>query len=599
MRRTIKMNLNGNLPSDWKSPLFSLVPDLVPEDDTYTRNVSLTSPLKTRHTTPESKLESSGGRIEAFALVQSLDKPSATEKVGQSTSDHRYSLDMSPTHPTSGLPNIGSSCYLNSALQALAHAPILLHLLQTAYKLRPTPRPHKKTSNTHITQRKFDSMLRLSEDVQDALAFLTTYPQPLPFREVEQLMFHLHKNLGIVNPQFVGFKQNDSHEALLALLDVLDETTMPIASADDEIASAAEARADDASELVVVFRPNQPTAQRLALLSSLFASFQATPRTPIRDSCTGLLGGTVLCHSCGQARVSLHAFTALSLPLPPTPFFSFGHAHRIETLLAEMAVCSEVEGFVCSCCGRAGQTVTHGELLSIELQVLSVLSEGQLESVDSCSHRQHAAPLRLRRLRTSDGDCSADARHAVSAGGDDQPCRDGAGRTLHFVCWGVRREGRVEGRSRAESEGKRPGGGVDEGSEGNEEECEGERREGEWRREREGEDFFLCSSACVSDSASLAVSSVSVATTPARPPLAPPNHPKRMCVCISKHRDDWTEGDAVRAAGWHCRRCLGPLSLDIESTHTLPFQAALPGVLDGWISFIRFQAIVRLNGSIP
>ncbi|KAK2946597.1 hypothetical protein BLNAU_18433 [Blattamonas nauphoetae] len=391
-------------------------------------------------------------------------------------------------------------------------------------------------------------MLRLSEDVQDALAFLTTYPQPLPFREVEQLMFHLHKNLGIVNPQFVGFKQNDSHEALLALLDVLDETTMPIASADDEIASAAEARADDASELVVVFRPNQPTAQRLALLSSLFASFQATPRTPIRDSCTGLLGGTVLCHSCGQARVSLHAFTALSLPLPPTPFFSFGHAHRIETLLAEMAVCSEVEGFVCSCCGRAGQTVTHGEfvaawpkvlflrvesgeslflLLSIELQVLSVLSEGQLESVDSCSHRQHAAPLRLRRLRTSDGDCSADARHAVSAGGDDQPCRDGAGRTLHFM----------SGRS--------------------------------------------------------------TATTPARPPLAPPNHPKRMCVCISKHRDDWTEGDAVRAAGWHCRRCLGPLSLDIESTHTLPFQAALPGVLDGWISFIRFQAIVRLNGSIP
>ncbi|KAK2950085.1 putative Ubiquitin carboxyl-terminal hydrolase [Blattamonas nauphoetae] len=440
MRRTIKNEPHWKSPFRLKSPYSSFIPDLIPEDDKYQQNVSLASSRKTRDTTPESKLESSGGRIEAFALVQSLDKPSATENVEQSSSDRRYSLDMSPTvdphhsqaftssyyepslsddsriktkspeqhssktsstilhnqldtpshftqpsprpsfqhfhpslflqRPTSGLPNIGSSCYLNSALQALAHVPILLHLLQTAYQLRPTPRPHKKTSNTHITQLQFDSMLRLSEDVQDALAFLTTFPPSHSFRDVEQLMFHLHKNLGIVNPQFVGFKQNDSHEALLTLLDVLDETTMPIASADDESASAAEARADDASELVVVFKPNQPTAQRLALLSSLFASFQATPRTPIRDSCTGLLGGTVLCHSCGQARVSLHAFTALSLPLPPTPFFSFGHAHRIETLLAEMAVCSEVEGFVCSCCGRAGQTVTHGEFVAAWPKVL-------------------------------------------------------------------------------------------------------------------------------------------------------------------------------------------------------------------------------------
>lgn len=105
-----------------------------------------------------------------------------------------------------GLRNIGNTCYMNSALQALNSTPPLRQLMLGPHQLR-----YPMTSSRELRM-----LLNEYEDLYDYV-WSGTATSAVPKG--------LHTLIGRINPLFRGYAQHDSQELLRTLLDSLHEST--------------------------------------------------------------------------------------------------------------------------------------------------------------------------------------------------------------------------------------------------------------------------------------------------------------------------------------------------------------------------------------
>jgi len=117
------------------------------------------------------------------------------------------SLDLSHNF-RNGLPNLGNTCYLNSILQILMHTPELIHFF---------------LSNDHCIK-----LLMLNNKYKDILIatkftelFVSYWTQDEA--TLRKDLFFFKKTLGKHFAEFAGSKQNDQHECIIYLLDILHQ----------------------------------------------------------------------------------------------------------------------------------------------------------------------------------------------------------------------------------------------------------------------------------------------------------------------------------------------------------------------------------------
>ncbi|GAV75105.1 UCH domain-containing protein/DUSP domain-containing protein [Cephalotus follicularis] len=181
-----------------------------------------------------------------------------------------------------GLQNLGNTCFMNSALQCLAHTPPIVEYFLQDYS----------------DEINMDNPLGMHGEL--ALAFgellrklwssgATTVP-PRAFKG----------KLVRFAPQFSGYNQHDSQELLAFLLDGLHEDLNRVKQK-----PYMEIKDSDG-------RPDEVVAQEC------WNNHKARNDSLIVDVCQGQYKSTLVCPDCGKISITFDPFMYLSLPLPST-----------------------------------------------------------------------------------------------------------------------------------------------------------------------------------------------------------------------------------------------------------------------------------------
>ncbi|KAL8496254.1 hypothetical protein ACS0TY_020096 [Phlomoides rotata] len=181
-----------------------------------------------------------------------------------------------------GLQNLGNTCFMNSALQCLAHTPKLVDYFLGDYKREINP----------------DNPLGMKGEIASSFGDLMKKlwapgATPLAPRTFKLKLAHFA-------PQFSGFNQHDSQELLAFLLDGLHEDLNRV-----KCKPYVEAKDSDG-------RPDEEVADEY------WRNHLARNDSIIVDVCQGQYRSTLICPDCRKVSVTFDPFMYLSLPLPST-----------------------------------------------------------------------------------------------------------------------------------------------------------------------------------------------------------------------------------------------------------------------------------------
>ncbi|XP_010542043.1 PREDICTED: ubiquitin carboxyl-terminal hydrolase 9-like isoform X2 [Tarenaya hassleriana] len=181
-----------------------------------------------------------------------------------------------------GLQNLGNTCFMNSALQCLAHTPpIVEYFLQDYSDDLNTQNPLGMCGELALA---FGELLRkLWSSGRNAVV-------PRTFKT----------KLARFAPQFSGYNQHDSQELLAFLLDGLHEDLNKV-----KRKPYIEAKDSDG-------RPDEEVAEEC------WNYHKARNDSVIVDVCQGQYKSTLVCPNCGKISITFDPFMYLSLPLPST-----------------------------------------------------------------------------------------------------------------------------------------------------------------------------------------------------------------------------------------------------------------------------------------
>ncbi|XP_077241064.1 ubiquitin-specific protease 8 isoform X2 [Tasmannia lanceolata] len=181
-----------------------------------------------------------------------------------------------------GLQNLGNTCFMNSAIQCLAHTPKLVEYFLGDYS---------REINQHNP---------LGMDGELALAFGDLLRKLWAPGRAPVAPRLFKTKLARFAPQFGGFNQHDSQELLAFLLDGLHEDLNRVKHKPYIEAKDADGRPD---ELVA---------------DEFWANHLARNDSIIVDVCQGQYRSTLVCPVCNKVSVTFDPFMYLSLPLPST-----------------------------------------------------------------------------------------------------------------------------------------------------------------------------------------------------------------------------------------------------------------------------------------
>ncbi|CAN0923377.1 Ubiquitin carboxyl-terminal hydrolase 8 [Linum grandiflorum] len=181
-----------------------------------------------------------------------------------------------------GLQNLGNTCFMNSAIQCLAHTPKLVDYFLGDY-FREINRDNPLGMNGEIA-------LAFGELIRKIWAPGASAVTPGTFKS----------KLGRFAPQFSGFNQHDSQELLAFLLDGLHEDLNRVKSK-----PYVEAKDGDGC-------PDEEVADEY------WRNHLARNDSIIVDICQGQYKSTLVCPVCKKVSIMFDPFMYLSLPLPST-----------------------------------------------------------------------------------------------------------------------------------------------------------------------------------------------------------------------------------------------------------------------------------------
>ncbi|KAK3140274.1 hypothetical protein QOZ80_5AG0398500 [Eleusine coracana subsp. coracana] len=181
-----------------------------------------------------------------------------------------------------GLDNLGNTCFMNSAVQCLAHTSKLVDYFLGDY--------HKEINPHNPLGMKGELAYAFGDLLRKLWAIDRTPVAPRQFKT----------KLGRFAPQFSGFNQHDSQELLAFLLDGLHEDLNRV-----KCKPYSEAKDSDG-------RPDEEVADEY------WGNHLARNDSIIVDICQGQYKSTLVCPICKKVSVTFDPFMYLSLPLPST-----------------------------------------------------------------------------------------------------------------------------------------------------------------------------------------------------------------------------------------------------------------------------------------
>lgn len=181
-----------------------------------------------------------------------------------------------------GLDNLGNTCFMNSAVQCLAHTSKLVDYFLGDF--------HKEVNPHNPLGMKGELAYAFGDLLRKLWAIDRTPVAPRQFKA----------RLGRFAPQFSGFNQHDSQELLAFLLDGLHEDLNRV-----KCKPYSEAKDSDG-------RPDEEVADEY------WGNHLARNDSIIVDICQGQYKSTLVCPICKKVSVTFDPFMYLSLPLPST-----------------------------------------------------------------------------------------------------------------------------------------------------------------------------------------------------------------------------------------------------------------------------------------
>jgi len=218
-------------------------------------------------------------------LLDELDNEGRPIVKPASSSSYSYGSSYSqPVTPgTTGLSNLGNTCFMNSSLQCLAHTRTLIDFFVTdEYKNQINDDNPLGTGGGLVNS--FGSLIK------ELRSGRSSYISPRDFK----------RNLEQFAPQFAGYQQHDSQELLAFLLDGIHEDVNRI------------------RKKPYIENPEVGDRKKEEVAAEAWQAHRSRNDSIIVDNFQGQLMSTLVCPKCDRVSITFDPFMYLSLPIPVT-----------------------------------------------------------------------------------------------------------------------------------------------------------------------------------------------------------------------------------------------------------------------------------------